>query len=215
MKIRILLADDHAVLREGMRNLIEREKDLVIVGEASDGEQAVKLADELKPDLVLMDIVMPKLSGIEATRLIKRANPTTCVLILSAYSDIRYIIGLLEAGACGYLLKNSRSNEVIEAIRTVKSGESVLDPVITHKLLQRVIGPNKAAGESETKEKLSLREIEILRLAAEGMSNKDIARMLFLSLRTVKGHLTNIFNKMEILPHRCHHERAEAGLYHA
>ena len=198
MKIRILLADDHAVLREGMRNLIEREKDLVIVGEASDGEEAVKLADELKPDLVLMDIVMPKLSGIEATRLIKRANPTTCVLILSAYSDIRYIIGLLEAGACGYLLKNSRSNEVIEAIRTVKSGESVLDPVITHKLLQRVIGPTKVAGENDVKEKLSLREIEILRLAAEGMSNKDIARMLFLSLRTVKGHLTNIFNKMGV-----------------
>ena len=198
MKIRILLADDHAVLREGMRNLIEREKDMVIVGEASDGEQAVKLADELKPDLVLMDIVMPKLSGIEATRLIKRANPTTCVLILSAYSDIRYIIGLLEAGACGYLLKHSRSNEVIEAIRTVKSGESVLDPVITHKLLERVLGPTKAAGENEAKEKLSLREIEILRLAAEGMSNKDIARMLFLSLRTVKGHLTNIFNKMGV-----------------
>lgn len=196
VKIRILIADDHAVLREGMRNLLEKEKDFEVAGEASDGEEAVKLATELKPDVVVMDIVMPKLSGIEATRLIKQANPSSAVLILTAYSDIRYILGLLEAGACGYLLKSARGTEVVGAIRAVRSGESVLDPVVTRKLLQRVVGPGRGAGEGKSSGELTARETEILRLAASGMSNNEIASTLFLSLRTVKAHLTNIFNKM-------------------
>jgi len=148
--------------------------------------------------VVLMDIVMPKLSGIEATRLIKEASSTTSIIILTAYSDIRYILGLLEAGACGYLLKSARSNEIVKAIRAVQSGESVLDPVVTHKLLQRVVGLAKGGSEGEPREKLSSREIEILRLASGGMSNKEIAHVLFLSVRTVKAHLTNIFNKMGV-----------------
>jgi NarL family two-component system response regulator LiaR len=196
MKIRILIADDHAVLREGMRNLLEQEKDFEVVGEASDGEEAVQLGKELKPDVVVMDIVMPKLNGIEATRLIKQASPSSAVLILTAYSDIRYILGLLEAGACGYLLKSARSSEIVGAIRAVRSGESVLDPVVTRKLLQRVVGPGPALHDGELSSQLTPRETEILRLAARGMSNKDIAKELFLSLRTVKAHLTNIFNKM-------------------
>ncbi len=195
-KIRVLIADDHAVLREGMRNLIEKEKDIEVVGEASDGEEAVSLARKLKPDVVIMDIVMPKLTGIEATRLIKKESPSSAILILTAYSDIRYILGLLEAGACGYLLKSARGTEVVGAIRAVRSGESVLDPVVTRKLLQRVVGPARGTGKGQTGEQLTPREAEILRLAAKGMSNKDIANALFLSLRTVKAHLTNIFNKM-------------------
>ena len=196
MKIKVLLVDDHAVLREGMRNLLKQEKDLEVISEAGDGEEAVRLVSEMKPDVVLMDIVMPKLGGIEATKQIKQISPTTNVLILTAYSDTRYILGLLEAGACGYLLKSARSTEIAGAIRSVQSGESVLDPVVTRKLLERVIGVPKGSGESETREQLSRREVEILRLAAKGMSNKDIANVLFLSIRTVKAHLTNIFNKM-------------------
>jgi NarL family two-component system response regulator LiaR len=195
-RIRVLIADDHAVLREGMRNLLQQEKDFEIIGEAGDGEEAARLAGELKPDVVLMDIVMPKLSGIEATRLIKQSSPASAVLILTAYSDISYILGLLEAGACGYLLKSARGTEVKGAIRAVRSGESVLDSVVTRKLLKRVVSPGSGGVQRLAGAQLTLRENEILRLAAAGMSNKAIADKLFLSLRTVKAHLTNIFNKM-------------------
>jgi len=195
-KIRILIADDHAVLREGMRRLLEQESDIEVIGEANDGDEAVKMAAELEPDVILMDIVMPKLSGVEATRLIKKAKPSSCILILTAYSDIRYILGLLEAGASGYLLKRARSEEIVGAIRAVRSGESVLDSLATRKLLERVVSLTKDTEEDRERGQLSPREIEILRLAARGMSNRDIAVKLELSMRTVKAHLSNIFNKM-------------------
>jgi NarL family two-component system response regulator LiaR len=195
VKIRVLLADDHAVLREGMRSLIEQEEDLEVVGEAGDGEEAVSLGSELKPDVILMDIVMPRVGGIEATRLIKEASPSTAVLVLTGYTDDRYIIGLLEAGACGYLLKNARGSEIIGAIRAVHSGESVLDPAVVHRLLRRASGATRGKEEVQAKGLLSQRETSILKMVARGMNNEDIANELFLSVRTVKAHLTNIFNK--------------------
>ncbi len=137
-------------------------------------------------------------TGVEATKLIKKASPSTAILILTAYSDIRYILGLLEAGAGGYLLKSARSEEIVGAIRAIRAGESVLDPLATRKLLERVISLAKEADETKTRGQLSPREIEIVKLAAKGMSNKDIAAKLELSMRTVKAHLSNIFNKMRV-----------------
>lgn len=196
MKTRILIADDHAMLREGMRNLIKQEKDFELVGEAADGEEAVRLAAELKPDIIIMDIVMPKLNGVEATKQIKQVSPSSALLILTAYSDIRYIVGLLEAGACSYLLKNSPAKEIVRAIRAVRSGESVLDPDVTRKLVQRLASLTRSPGESKASGLLTAREMEILKLASRGISNKELSEKLFISLRTVKAHMTNIFNKL-------------------
>jgi NarL family two-component system response regulator LiaR len=196
MKTRILIADDHAMLREGMRNLLSQEKDFNVVGEAANGEEAVRLAKELKPDIVIMDVVMPKLDGLEATKQVRQESPATALLILTAYSDIRYIIGLLEAGAAGYLLKNAPGKDVVKAIRAVRSGESVLDPEVTRKLVQRLASLSRGTDEREPSGQLTAREMEILRWAAHGLSNKEMSEKLFISLRTVKAHMTNIFNKL-------------------
>ena len=197
-KIRILIADDHAVVREGTRRVLEQESDMEVVGEAGDGEEAVNLATSLKPDVAIMDISMPKMDGIEATRLIKAACPSISVLALSAYDDDQFVFSLLEAGAAGYLLKSVRSRELLDAIRAVYSGESVLHPSIARKVLNRFVS---ASGKPEGKEPLGMlsdREMEVLKLAAKGLSNQDIAEKLCLSIRTVQGHLGHIFNKLQV-----------------
>ncbi|MBM2832484.1 MAG: two component transcriptional regulator, LuxR family [Dehalococcoidia bacterium] len=196
--IRVLLADDHNVLREGMRSLLLQEKDMLVVGEASNGAEAVKLAADLTPDVALMDIVMPELNGIEATKQIKKISPTTAVLILTAYEDDRYILGLLESGAAGYLLKNARGTEIVEAIRAVHAGESVLHPVVLGRLLARATHFVPDYAPAAAKGQLTEREMEVLNLAARGMSNKDIAAELSLTVPTVKAHLVNIFNKLGV-----------------
>ena len=196
--ITVLLVDDHGVLREGMRNLLEQEPDITVVGEAANGLEAVAVAKQVKPDVVLMDVVMPRLSGIEATKQIKKANPSTAALILSAYDDDRYILGLLEAGAAGYLLKSASGQEVIHALRAVHAGESVLHPSVTARLLARAARTPGRGISPRTGEVLTERELEVLRLAARGKANKEIAKELSLSLPTVKAHLTNLFNKMGV-----------------
>jgi NarL family two-component system response regulator LiaR len=196
--IRILLADDHVLMREGTRELLEREKDFDVVGEADDGEEAVRLATELQPEVVLMDIAMPRLNGIEATRQIKAIHPATAVLILTGYDDDQYVFALLEAGAAGYLLKDVRARDLVEAIRAVNAGESVLHPVIARKVVSRFAQPPVEPATKEAVDELTERELQVLRLAARGLSNKDIARELVLSVRTVQGHLQNVFDKMQV-----------------
>ena len=195
-KIKVLLAEDHAIVREGTREFVQREPDMEVVGEAGDGEEAVKLATELKPDVVVMDIRMPKLNGIEATKQIKELQPSTAVLILTAYDYDQYIFALLEAGAAGYLLKGVRVHELIDAIRAVYAGESALHPVIARRVIDRLKSPIPAG--TQTIEPLTEREMEVLKLAAKGINNKDIAEHLFLSPRTIQVHLGNIFNKLGV-----------------
>lgn len=198
-KIRILIADDHALVREGTRRVLEQEPDLEVVGEAGDGEEAVELATSLKPDVAIVDVSMPKMDGIEATRRIKATCPSINVLILSAYDDDQFIFSLLEAGAAGYLLKTIRSRELVDAVRAVYSGESVLHPSIARKVLNRFVSAaGKPAEGKEPVGMLSEREMEVLKLAAKGLSNQDIAEKLCLSIRTVQGHLGHIFNKLQV-----------------
>ena len=195
--IRIVIADDHALVREGTRQILEDHPGLVVVGEAADGEEAVALVSRLQPDVVLMDIAMPRLNGIEATRLIKKESTATSVLILSAYDDDQYIFALLDAGAAGYLLKNVRGEELAQAVRAVAEGESVLHPAIAAKVFKRYTRPDTATVDEEI-EPLTDRESEVLAIAAKGLSNKMIARELGLSDRTVQVHLSNIFGKLGV-----------------
>lgn len=195
-ELTVLIADDHPLVREALHRALDVEDDMKVVAEASDGEEAIKLASELKPNVVVMDIVMPKVNGIEATRKIKEIAPDTAILILTAYDDDEYVLGLLDAGAAGYLLKSARGRDLVGAIRTLKAGESVLHPDIIARLLKRATVTS--VRESKAQGLLSERETEVLRLVAMGMSNKEVAEELFLSQRTVKAHLTSVFNKLNV-----------------
>lgn len=197
-KIRILLADDHVLVRQGTRELLEREEDLEVVAEAGDGEEAVRLVDCHHPDVAIMDIAMPKLNGIEATRQLKALHPATAVLVLTAYDDDQYVFALLEAGAAGYLLKDVPVNELVKAVRAVHSGESVLHPVVARKVINRFAQPKGGRDERDSLEQLTEREMETLRLAAKSMTNQEIALALTISVRTVQVHLSNIFGKLGV-----------------
>jgi len=197
-KIRILIADDHAVVREGTRQILEQEPDLDVVAEAADGEEAVRLADSSKPDVAIIDIAMPKVDGVEATKQVKALHPDIAVLILTAYDDDQFVFGLLEAGAAGYLLKSVRGRELVDAVRRIHAGESVLHPTIARKVLNRFVPSPDKLTRQKPSEVLSDREMDVLKLAAKGLSNQDIANNLCLSLRTVQAHLGHIFNKLQV-----------------
>lgn len=196
--IKILLAEDHAVVRESIRESLARESEFKIVGEAGDGEEAVALTGQLRPDVVLMDISLPRLNGIEATRQIKAANPSVAVLILTAYDDEQYIFSVLAAGAAGYLLKDVGVAGLVEAIKTVYNGDSVLYPTIAKKVLQKFRSYKLDAVGSQPSDLLSERESTVLKLAAKGLSNNAIANELRLSVSTIESHLRSIFNKLGV-----------------
>ncbi len=197
-EIRILLADDHIMVREGTREILDREPDLRVVAEAGDGREAVALVERERPDVVVLDISMPVMNGIEATKGIKQVAPRTAVLVLTAYDDDEYVFAILEAGAAGYLLKNARGVELIEAVRRVHAGESVLHPSIAKKVVRRVTHAEAAAEIEGAAEALTEREMEVLRLAALGLSNRQIAESLVVSPRTVQSHMANIFSKLQV-----------------
>jgi DNA-binding NarL/FixJ family response regulator len=196
--IRILLADDHPVVRDGLRALLEREADMSIVAEAADGRETVRLAEEQSPDVVIMDLAMPIMNGIEATRRIVAKSPHTAVVILSMHQDESYVLGSLNAGAKGYLLKDSMRREVIEAVRAVSQGRSFLTRKVSAMLREDYIGQLRRRGLEDSYELLTDREREILQLIAEGRANKEVASLLNISLTTVETHRTHILQKLDL-----------------
>lgn len=195
--IRVVLADDHALVRQGIRQFLDGADDITVVGEAADGREALQLVERLQPDVAVLDIQMPDVTGIDATREITARFPQVRVLILTAYDDDPYVFALLREGASGYLLKSADPDEFMEAIRKVYGGQSVLSPEVTDKVLHqlRTGGPAGAADQVET---LTSREIEVLRLVADGLTNRAIGQRLDISERTVQGHLANTFGKMGV-----------------
>ena len=198
MPIRILIADDHQLLREGIRNFLSLEPDFEIVGEATNGEEAVTQAMALRPDVLLLDINMPKANGIEVAGRLKESCPEVRILALTIHDDQNYMMNMIQSGAAGYLLKDVEPSMMVQAIRRVAAGESYVEPSLTKKLFQGITNREEkkvipaAPGITEG-DRLSAREIEVLRLIGKGMSNAEIARTLYLSEKTVKNHLTNIF----------------------
>jgi DNA-binding NarL/FixJ family response regulator len=196
--VRVLLVDDHAILRQGVHALLAREPDILVVGEAEDGQQALDQVEELHPDVVIMDIVMPRMSGLEATRLLKQRHPEVRTLILSMYDDQEYVVQIIQAGACGYVLKRVVTEDLVRAIHEVHAGGSFLYPPIAATLIGdylRVTGNERPADGGEP---LSAREREVLKLIAEGNSNIQIAERLGLSRKTVDTHRANAMRKLDL-----------------
>lgn len=206
-KIRVLLADDHQVVRNGLRYVIEREPDLEVIGEAENGRDAVRLTAELHPDIVVMDVAMPNLNGIEATAQIIKHNPKTAVIMLSMYSDESYLVRALTNGAKGYLLKDSAGNDLVQAINAVHQGRPFFSPQIANVLLEDYMRRLRQEQLEDTYELLTDREKEVLQLLAEGKSNKEVANLLNLSVYTVETHRNNLMQKLNL------HNTAEIVLY--
>lgn len=192
--IRVLLADDHAVVRAGIRQFLEQAADIAVIAEADDGEMARSLISQHKPDVAVLDIQMPKATGIEVTRWVRTHHPDVGVLVLTAYDDDPYVTAVLQAGANGYVLKTAVPASIIQAVRDVHEGKSVLDPAITGRLLAHIAG--RAAADPPLVEEVTEREREVLALAAKGYTNKAIGVQLGISDRTVQGHLAKIYQKL-------------------
>jgi two-component system, NarL family, response regulator NreC len=195
--IRILLVDDHTILRDGLRSLLEREPGLKVVGEVGDGRAAVEIAEKLIPDIIVMDVAMPLLNGIEATTKIKQSHPHIKIIILSMYDYENYIRQALAAGAAGYILKDACATELIDAIHAVKKGESVLSPAITRLVIEDYLRWGEIQP-VENNNNLTTREREVLQLIAEGYTNKEISEILVIAAKTVQAHRTNLMDKLDL-----------------
>jgi DNA-binding NarL/FixJ family response regulator len=198
-KIRILLADDHTVVRQGLRALLEAEPDIAVVGEAETGRQAVALTKKLSPDVVVMDIAMPQLNGLEATRQIVKESPTAKILVLSSYNDDEYVHKLTEAGAVGYLLKQTAATDLLKAVREARRGNAYFSPAISKRILEQYREAFLNGGPVRKRSDfLTTREAEVLQLIAEGAPNKQIAAELCISIKTVEKHRQQVMNKLNI-----------------
>ncbi len=193
--IRVLIVDDHTVVRDGLTAIMGRQKEFVVVGEAEDGLQAVEAARDLRPDVILMDLRMPVLDGVEAMRRIRAEDPDVKFIVVTTYDSDEYVFDAIEAGAKGYLLKDASRNELFDAVRAVHRGESLIEPGVAAKVLDRFVQLSRQTPESAG---LSEREIEVLSLIAKGAANKEIAVALTLSESTIKTHVANIFHKLDV-----------------
>jgi two-component system NarL family response regulator len=199
-RIKVLIADDHRVVREGLCAILKTKDDIEVVGEAQDGQEAVEKARTLLPDVILMDVSMPRMSGVEATRVIKREFPHIGIVALTMYEEQQYIFDLVRAGATGYLLKDTDSAQILAAIRAIYRGESLIHPSVATKILAEfsLLAQGKSKKPSWEEHDLTEREITVLRLVADGKTNKEIANALDLSEKTVKNHVRNIFHKLQV-----------------
>lgn len=202
--ITIMIVDDHAILRRGLISLMEVTHGIKVIGEATNGEEAIHLAKSLKPDVILMDLVMPGIDGIEAIKAIKQNNPESRILVLTSFSDDKKVFPAIKAGAMGYLLKDCSTQELIKAINDINQGQSSLHPTIARKLMSEINQPSEL---KPTEDPLSEREVEVLKLVARGFSNKQVAEMLTVSDGTVRIHVSNILNKLHLA------SRTQATLY--
>lgn len=212
--INILVADDHTLLRQGIKNVLELESDIKVIGEAADGEEAVALTEKLEPDILLLDMNMPKINGLEVTRKVIRDARKTKVVILSINDDENYVVEVIKAGASGYLLKDIDPGLLVKALRTVQEGNNFIYPPLASRIFGDTSGSKDQYDfmiaklqERRRDEKLTHREIDVLSLICKGMSNQEIANTLYLSEKTVKNHLTNIFRKINV------NDRTQAVLY--
>jgi len=206
-KIRVLLAEDHTIVRQGLRSILDGREGIQVVGEAKDGREAVEKAQQLQPDIVLMDLSMPLLSGLEATRQIKSLCPQIEVLVLTMHADEEYVFQILQAGASGYLLKQSAVGEVVAAIQAVHEGDSYLSPAISRKVVDGYVRQAREQSQVDPYEQLTDREREVLHLIAEGYSTQEIADLLFISPKTVRGHRSSLTEKLDL------HSNAELTRY--